>query len=639
MLEKVHREINCQKRLSHPHVVRLYELIDTPTYIFVVLEYCPGGELFDYIVSRGKLEVEDARRMFQQLIGALEYIHHHKVVHRDLKPENILLDERGNIKIADFGLCNTTKDGDFIKTSCGSPNYAAPEVISNCLYAGPEVDVWSVGVIFYALMCGSLPFDDDNIPNLFKKIKSGFFYMPSHLSNMAKDLISRMLTVDPLKRITIADIRMHPWFQTRLPGYLCLTPDEVDTKYMEVEDDLLQDVANLNWNGIHVTAEDVRRAVLDEEDILHPGSTPQCKLSQRTSRKHPLAKALNVTYFILREKQRQRSCWEDLAERHSEASNTPPAFTPIGAGYMSDKSEGMDGSRGRSNSVQPQRWMEEAHARSLMEATQSAFGVQVPPPPSIITNSQQAPASPYAIARTTPRNTTPRMVGVAPGSSHGQKSRRRWFLGIQSKKEGIHIMMELFRIIYMLGGQWRQIQKKEAYRLHVAWKPNAPRPPQASFINFPDFCNNPPKDHNLESPEMGYFDSSENLQQLLQQDTNGGERHQPKKLNPSSKQEGYHPGGGSSPSQDYFDVDYALKFGLALYKLDQGLYLLDFWLVEGQAFFFMQLCATIIMNLKKGSARVQRAKLADEGLLPTFGRPEEQVQNPLMARNIPQVSL
>eukprot|EP00639_Heterosigma_akashiwo_P004409 CAMPEP_0194569732 /NCGR_PEP_ID=MMETSP0292-20121207/7327_1 /TAXON_ID=39354 /ORGANISM="Heterosigma akashiwo, Strain CCMP2393" /LENGTH=342 /DNA_ID=CAMNT_0039420035 /DNA_START=199 /DNA_END=1224 /DNA_ORIENTATION=+ len=266
MSEKVHREINCQKRLSHPHVVRMYEVIDTPTHIFVVLEYCRGGELFDYIVSRGRLSIEDARRMFQQVVCALEYVHHHQVVHRDLKPENVLLDERQNIKIADFGLCNTMKDGDFIKTSCGSPNYAAPEVISNQLYAGPEVDVWSAGVIFYALLCGSLPFDDDNIPNLFRKIKSGFFYMPSHLSNMAKDLVSRMLTVDPLKRITIAEIRQHPWFQARLPPYLNLRPPEVDEKYTEVEEGLLRQVAELGWghlaSGEAVVPAAVRRAVL-----------------------------------------------------------------------------------------------------------------------------------------------------------------------------------------------------------------------------------------------------------------------------------------------------------------------------------------------------------------------------------------
>jgi len=129
------------------------------------------------------------------------------VVHRDLKPENLLLDSKSNVKIADFGLSNIMRDGHFLKTSCGSPNYAAPEVISGKLYAGPEVDVWSCGVILYALLCGSLPFDDENIPNLFKKIKNGIYFLPSHLSPGSRDLIPRMLIVDPLKRITIPEVR------------------------------------------------------------------------------------------------------------------------------------------------------------------------------------------------------------------------------------------------------------------------------------------------------------------------------------------------------------------------------------------------------------------------------------------------
>ena len=167
----------------------------------------------------------EARKLFQQIITAVEHCHHHRVVHRDLKPENILLDSAKNVKIGDFGLSNYLQDGDFLKTSCGSPNYAAPEVISGKLYAGPEIDIWSCGVILYVMLCGQLPFDDDHIPTLFKKINSmfafsaylsitdawlslgGIFRVPSFLSGSVKELLSGMLTVDPLKRITIAEIR------------------------------------------------------------------------------------------------------------------------------------------------------------------------------------------------------------------------------------------------------------------------------------------------------------------------------------------------------------------------------------------------------------------------------------------------
>lgn len=154
-----------------------------------------------------QLAPEEARHFFHQIISGVEYCHFHRIVHRDLKPENLLLDADNNVKIADFGLSNAMVDGEFLRTSCGSPNYAAPEVISGSLYAGPEVDVWSCGVILYALLCGSLPFDDESIPNLFKKIRGGMYSLPSHLSEMARDLIPRMLVVDPMKRITIPDIR------------------------------------------------------------------------------------------------------------------------------------------------------------------------------------------------------------------------------------------------------------------------------------------------------------------------------------------------------------------------------------------------------------------------------------------------
>jgi len=146
-----------------------YEVISTPTDIIIVLEYA-GGELFNYIVANGRMPEPRARRFFQQLISGIDYSHKLKIVHRDLKPENVLLDDDLNVKIADFGLSNEIRDGDFLKTSCGSPNYAAPEVIRGGLYTGPEIDVWSCGVILYVMLCGRLPFEDDDVQTLFTKI-------------------------------------------------------------------------------------------------------------------------------------------------------------------------------------------------------------------------------------------------------------------------------------------------------------------------------------------------------------------------------------------------------------------------------------------------------------------------------------
>jgi len=252
MEEKAKREIKILRLFIHPHIIRLYEVIYTPTDIFVVMEYCKYGELFDCIVEKGRLQEDEARRIFQQIISGVEYCHRNMVVHRDLKPENLLLDSKYNVKLADFGLSNVMHDGHFLKTSCGSPNYAAPEVISGKLYAGPEVDVWSCGVILYALLCGTLPFDDDNIPNLFKKIKGGIYILPSHLSALARDLIPRMLVVDPMKRITIREIREHPWFQNRLPRYLAVPPPDTAQQAKMIDEDTLRDVVNLGYDKDHV---------------------------------------------------------------------------------------------------------------------------------------------------------------------------------------------------------------------------------------------------------------------------------------------------------------------------------------------------------------------------------------------------
>jgi carbon catabolite-derepressing protein kinase len=190
----------------------------------MVLEYA-GGELFDYIVQNGRMKEAEARRFFQQMLCAVEYCHRHKIVHRDLKPENLLLDDQLNVKIADFGLSNIMTDGNFLKTSCGSPNYAAPEVIGGKLYAGPEVDVWSCGVILYVLLVGRLPFDDEHIPSLFAKIAKGTYSIPQWMPTGAAALIKKMLVVNPVQRATIENIREDPWFMTDLPAYL-QPPDE-----------------------------------------------------------------------------------------------------------------------------------------------------------------------------------------------------------------------------------------------------------------------------------------------------------------------------------------------------------------------------------------------------------------------------
>ncbi|CAH8363547.1 unnamed protein product [Eruca vesicaria subsp. sativa] len=249
---KVEREIKILKLLMHPHIIRQYEIIETPENIYVVMEYVKSGELFDYIIEKGKLHEDEARYLFQQIISGVEYCHHNKIAHRDLKPENILLDTKCNIKIVDFGLSNIMHDGHFLKTSCGSPNYAAPEIISGKLYAGPEVDIWSCGVILYALLCGTLPFDDECVPRLFSKIKKGEYILPEHLSYAARDLIPRILTVDPMMRIDIPGIRQHSWFSNRLPPYLAAPPLDTTEQAREINEETILHVVDIGFDRNHV---------------------------------------------------------------------------------------------------------------------------------------------------------------------------------------------------------------------------------------------------------------------------------------------------------------------------------------------------------------------------------------------------
>ncbi|PIC39242.1 hypothetical protein B9Z55_010990 [Caenorhabditis nigoni] len=257
-VNKTRNEIENLQQLSHPHITRLFRVISTPSDIFLIMELVSGGELFSYITKKGTLSIKESRRYFQQIISGVSYCHKHMIVHRDLKPENLLLDSNKNIKIADFGLSNYMTDGDLLSTSCGSPNYAAPELISNNLYVGPEVDLWSCGVILYAMLCGTLPFDDQHVPTLFSKIKSGRYMVPYSMDKQAADLIASMLQVDPVKRADVKKIVNHSWFQVDLPYYLF---PECENESSIVDIDVVQCVAA----KFDVKEEDVTGALLAED--------------------------------------------------------------------------------------------------------------------------------------------------------------------------------------------------------------------------------------------------------------------------------------------------------------------------------------------------------------------------------------
>ncbi|TRY56270.1 hypothetical protein DNTS_028386 [Danionella cerebrum] len=212
VLMKVEREIAILKLIEHPHVLKLHDVYENKKYLYLVLEHVSGGELFDYLVKKGRLTPKEARKFFRQIISALDFCHSHSICHRDLKPENLLLDEKNNIRIADFGMASLQVGDSLLETSCGSPHYACPEVIRGEKYDGRKADVWSCGVILFALLVGALPFDDDNLRNLLEKVKLGVFHMPHFIPPDCQNLLRGMIEVDASKRLTLELIQKHLWY-------------------------------------------------------------------------------------------------------------------------------------------------------------------------------------------------------------------------------------------------------------------------------------------------------------------------------------------------------------------------------------------------------------------------------------------
>uniref|UniRef100_A0A5B7ALC8 non-specific serine/threonine protein kinase n=1 Tax=Davidia involucrata TaxID=16924 RepID=A0A5B7ALC8_DAVIN len=238
MMEQIKREISVMRLVKHPNIVELKEVMATKTKIFFVMEYVRGGELFAK-VAKGKLREEMARKYFQQLISAVDFCHSRGVSHRDLKPENLLLDENEDLKVSDFGLsalpehlCN---DG-MLHTQCGTPAYVAPEVLRKKGYDGDKADTWSCGVILYVLLAGFLPFQDENLMNMYRKVFKAEYAFPPWFSPESKRLISKLLVADPERRITIPAILRVPWFRK---GFTCPNAFLIQDKFGEAEGEVI----------------------------------------------------------------------------------------------------------------------------------------------------------------------------------------------------------------------------------------------------------------------------------------------------------------------------------------------------------------------------------------------------------------
>uniref|UniRef100_A0A5B7AMK3 non-specific serine/threonine protein kinase n=1 Tax=Davidia involucrata TaxID=16924 RepID=A0A5B7AMK3_DAVIN len=238
MMEQIKREISVMRLVRHPHVVELKEVMATKQKIFFLMEYVRGGELFAK-VAKGKLKEDLARKYFQQLISAVDFCHSRGVSHRDLKPENLLLDENENLKVTDFGLSalpEQLRNDGLLHTQCGTPAYVAPEVLRKKGYDGAKADIWSCGVILYVLLAGFLPFQDENLMKMYRKVFKAEFECPPWFSSEAKRLISKLLVADPEKRISIAAIMRVPWFQKGFTRPIAFSIQEPVTENTEKDE-------------------------------------------------------------------------------------------------------------------------------------------------------------------------------------------------------------------------------------------------------------------------------------------------------------------------------------------------------------------------------------------------------------------
>ncbi|XP_016356981.1 serine/threonine-protein kinase MARK2-like isoform X12 [Sinocyclocheilus anshuiensis] len=280
-LQKLFREVRIMKLLNHPNIVKLFEVIETDKTLYLVMEYASGGEVFDYLVAHGRMKEKEARAKFRQIVSAVQYCHQKCIVHRDLKAENLLLDADMNIKIADFGFSNEFTLGNKLDTFCGSPPYAAPELFQGKKYDGPEVDVWSLGVILYTLVSGSLPFDGQNLKELRERVLRGKYRIPFYMSTDCENLLKKFLILNPTKRGSLDQIMKDRWMNVgheddELKPYIEPQPDYKDPKRTDIMlrmgyslDEIQDSLINQKYNDVMATylLLDYRNSELDELSI------------------------------------------------------------------------------------------------------------------------------------------------------------------------------------------------------------------------------------------------------------------------------------------------------------------------------------------------------------------------------------
>eukprot|EP00076_Gallus_gallus_P035827 XP_025001365.1 LOW QUALITY PROTEIN: serine/threonine-protein kinase MARK2 [Gallus gallus] len=307
-LQKLFREVRIMKVLNHPNIVKLFEVIETEKTLYLVMEYASGGEVFDYLVAHGRMKEKEARAKFRQIVSAVQYCHQKFIVHRDLKAENLLLDADMNIKIADFGFSNEFTFGNKLDTFCGSPPYAAPELFQGKKYDGPEVDVWSLGVILYTLVSGSLPFDGQNLKELRERVLRGKYRIPFYMSTDCENLLKKFLILNPTKRGTLEQIMKDRWMNVgheddELKPYMEPVPDYKDPRRTELmvsmgytREEIQESLVGQKYNEVMATylLLDHKSSELDENLPLKPRAAAEVANSSAPSPAHKVQRSVSA---------------------------------------------------------------------------------------------------------------------------------------------------------------------------------------------------------------------------------------------------------------------------------------------------------------------------------------------------------
>ena len=455
---RVTREIQYLRLLDHPHIIKIYEVINTPSDIIMVIEFA-GAELFDTLARHGRLPEEAARSIFQQLVSAVAHSHKYKVIHRDLKPENILIDWTGpvpDVKVIDFGLSNVMTDGDFLRTSCGSPCYACPEVISAKVYAGPEVDVWSIGVILYLMLAGRLPFEDENTQTLMDRICTGRYHMPSSIPPDAAHLIKNCIVVNPIKRLTMPEIMRHPWFLAGLPKYLQGVPQtptlnmqleslsyilapQKETRVVPESGRFISDIVNELAQAIGIDTDEILESLKAEEN-----------------------NAIKVAYNIAKDKRMKTLDWEARMRSQEEATDLATAagmMTSLTVSNHDQRTNYETDSTAYDDSDEDWEfdWSGEEHNFAVLDSSL----------PVGQTDPDEHHLTSYAEAQSTAQSAQQmRVARPANGSADIRKPHKtKWHFGIRSRSPPMEVMLELYNTLKALGWEWREkpnLGKKKA---------------------------------------------------------------------------------------------------------------------------------------------------------------------------------